>query len=506
MDGSSPKSDDFSNFVSRKAPQQPDVLFAPSTVFPVSLDNRMAEEKVEDIERAPLLSNSGMESDSEGLLPSRSLTSKYYKNKFPDDPDFEAVVRQAEIAIAHGIFPSRIAQGSSGSYFVKNIDGEIISVYKPKDEEPYGKLNPKWTKWMQRCCCPCCFGRSCLVLNQGYLSEAGASLIDKSLGLNIVPKTKVVYLTSETFNYDPLDRAKSQAKKNINVHFPKVGRRFHRLGLPPKAGSFQLFVKGYREADGWLRELPPGDSPLPANLDQDFQLQFEKLVILDYIIRNTDRTNDNWLVRYDLPTDDDVDLSTGSGGSPTNDSRMNSSNLISISGQEESSPDSKNSSLWTSVSSPQIRIAAIDNGLAFPFKHPDEWRAYPYYWQWTPFAKRPFSETSRRNYYDKLTDMNFVQRLCFDLHELFSHDPGFDSHRFEQQMAVMRGQIVNLTQALKEAKSPLQLVQMQPMVLERAHSMRTTSGGSLSEEHESSFSNRHSYAQRFSRLAFFRWC
>lgn len=68
---------------------------------------------------------------------------------------------------------------------------EIISVFKPKDEEPYGQLNPKWTKWMHKICCPCCFGRSCLVPNQGYLSEAGASIVDQKLGLNIVPKTKV---------------------------------------------------------------------------------------------------------------------------------------------------------------------------------------------------------------------------------------------------------------------------------------------------------------------------
>ena len=26
----------------------------------------------------------------------------------------------------------------------------------------------------------------------------------------------------------------------------------------------------------------------------------------------------------------------------------------------------------------QVHIAAIDNGLAFPFKHPDEWRACEY--------------------------------------------------------------------------------------------------------------------------------
>ena len=30
------------------------------------------------------------------------------------------------------------------------------------------------------------------------------------------------------------------------------------------------------------------------------------------------------------------------------------------------------------VKTPEIQIAAIDNGLAFPFKHPDEWRACKY--------------------------------------------------------------------------------------------------------------------------------
>jgi phosphatidylinositol 4-kinase type 2 len=68
---------------------------------------------------------------------------------------------------------------------------KIIGVFKPKNEEPYGRLNPKWTKWMHKLCCPCCFGRSCLIPNQGYLSEAGASLVDQKLQLKVVPKTKV---------------------------------------------------------------------------------------------------------------------------------------------------------------------------------------------------------------------------------------------------------------------------------------------------------------------------
>jgi hypothetical protein len=39
---------------------------------------------------------------------------------FPDDPHFSDLVYQAEIAIDAGIYPDRIYQGSSGSYFVKN--------------------------------------------------------------------------------------------------------------------------------------------------------------------------------------------------------------------------------------------------------------------------------------------------------------------------------------------------------------------------------------------------
>lgn len=54
-------------------------------------------------------------------------------------------------------------------------------------------MNPKWAKYMQRILCPCSFGRSCLPVNQGYLSEAGASFVDQHLQLNVVPRTKVQY-------------------------------------------------------------------------------------------------------------------------------------------------------------------------------------------------------------------------------------------------------------------------------------------------------------------------
>ncbi|XP_058497501.1 phosphatidylinositol 4-kinase type 2-beta [Solea solea] len=358
-------------------------------------------------------------------------------NHFPDDPEFADIIQRAEQAMENGVFPERISQGSSGSYFVKDPKGKIIGVFKPKSEEPYGHLNPKWTKYFHKLCCPCCFGRGCLLPNQGYLSEAAASLVDTKLGLGVVPKTKVVYLASETFHYSAIDRAKSRGKKYALEKVPKVGRRFHRVGLPPKVGSFQLFVEGYREADYWLRRFEA--EPLPENIRKQLQSQFERLVILDYVIRNTDRGNDNWLIKYEKP---------GEGkGERKKDSEW-----------RENCPDSC------------IKIAAIDNGLAFPFKHPDEWRAYPFHWAWLPQAKVAFSQETRDLVLSRLSDMNFVQDLSEDLNEMFKTDKGFDKPMFEKQMSVMRGQVLNLTQALKDGKSPIQLVQMPRVVVERSHS------------------------------------
>ncbi|PIK48817.1 putative phosphatidylinositol 4-kinase type 2-beta [Apostichopus japonicus] len=223
------------------------------------------------------------------------------------------------------------------------------------------------------------------ISNQGYLSESGASLVDQKLQLNVVPKTRVVKLASESFNYSPIDRAKSKTKKFALEKFEAIGKKFHRIGLPPKVGSFQLFVSGYRDADFWLRKFDTED--LPESTSKEFIQQFEKLVILDYIIRNTDRGNDNWLIQYHK------------------------------SEVEENLDDSNE---WTVVKPPSIKVAAIDNGLAFPFKHPDEWRTYPYRWTWLPQAKEPFSEEVKQHVLPKLSDMNFVEDLCSSLKELFS--------------------------------------------------------------------------------------
>lgn len=69
-----------------------------------------------------------------------------------------------------------------------------------------------------------------------YLSEAGASLVDRKLNLNVVPKTRVVRLVAETFNYARIDRQKAKLKRRIKEHYPSA--KFNRMSLPLKVSAF----------------------------------------------------------------------------------------------------------------------------------------------------------------------------------------------------------------------------------------------------------------------------
>jgi hypothetical protein len=101
-----------------------------------------------------------------------------------------------------------------------------------------------------------------LIPNQGYMSEAGASLVDQKLGLSVVPKTKLVMLASETFNYLRIDVEKSKAKKLVTEHFPKVGRKFNRLSM---------FVENFKDADFHLKKFE--SDPLDPDTAVNFQVK-----------------------------------------------------------------------------------------------------------------------------------------------------------------------------------------------------------------------------------------
>jgi hypothetical protein len=354
--------------------------------------------------------------------------------------EFDAIVDSVRSAIQQGVHPRMISQGSSGSYFARNTDGRVVGVFKPKDEEPYAAGNPKWNKWIHRNLFPCCFGRAwyvnrlfqpfdplancvssaSLIPNLSYVSEAAAYVLDTQLRTHLVPYTDVVYLSSKSFHYPFWDRYNFSRKKKP---------------LPAKPGSFQVFLKGFKDANVFLREHPwpdqylsgyrtsdthrtrnrrwadscrpstarPDDgnsddgheslhsaTPGPDNfvwtpsLKQSFREELEKLVILDYIMRNTDRGLDNWMIKVDWEAQEvsvasepvrlNMDTSDPEQGPrPVNLSqRSPPKTRASYPYRVERPMDA--STPASSTPDPKITIGAIDNSLSWPWKHPDAWR------------------------------------------------------------------------------------------------------------------------------------
>ena len=304
---------------------------------------------------------------------------------------------EAQSSIIKGNEPVLIAEGSSGSYFIPTADGKgTVAVFKPRCEEPYGPANPKWGKWFQRIVCPsCCFGRSCLVPNTGYLSEVGASIVDSFLGLNIVPITTMTSVSSRSLCYKSWERAFAASK---------------RQPLPSKVGSLQQFKNGYEPATTGVSKI----SSLSVELQKDFQFEFEKLTILDYITRNTDRGMGNWLIKINEATE----------------------------------PIRKGS----------IKIAAIDNGLSFPFKHPDEVRSYPFGWASLKYAHEKYSKDIANKLLPLLNDPQWIESLLESIRIQCASDPNYRYLTFLKQAALIRGQISNVSASLSKGETPIQLI------------------------------------------------
>lgn len=330
-----------------------------------------------------------------------------------------------------------------------------------------------------------------LIPNLSYVSEAAAYVLDCQLRTNLVPYTDVVGLSSKSFHYDWMDR---------RAYYRK-GRQF-----PEKLGSFQVFLKGFKGATEFFQEHPWPDlnnttfrdapakkkrtkrwdqscrpssrtSSRPATattdgyntddeeddaanggqtqafwteeLQQSFREELEKLVILDYVMRNTDRGSDNWMIRIDRDTNtativkESPKQPNGEDGYSRRDENMNTS----------PSPTGKRE---TAVP----RLGAIDNSLSWPWKHPDAWRSYPFGWLFLPVGLigRPFSEKTRKHFLPLLTSKDWWSETQVKLRNCFEIDVDFQEKMFARQMAVMKGQAWNVVETLKTADhGPLEL-------------------------------------------------
>lgn len=420
--------------------------------------------------------------------------------------EFDDIVESVRVAIEQGMHPKMISQGSSGSYFARNSEGKVVGVFKPKDEEPYAAGNPKWNKWIHRNLFPCFFGRACLIPNLSYVSEAAAYTLDCRLRTNLVPYTDIVHLSSQSFHYDFWDRRNFYRK---------------RKPFPPKVGSFQVFLKGFKDANIFLREHPwpdhtaggyrPSDprnksrtwkdncrpnsarsdddydDEIPAapddgsnrrfvwtdTLQQTFREELEKLVILDYIMRNTDRGLDNWMIKIDYENQDvsivSEPLKMNAVHGEDEDAEL-SPRLVS--NLETPTPRAapyrvqqpmeaiSRTATPSQLGGPTISVGAIDNSLSWPWKHPDAWRSFPFGWLFLPVSLigQPFSQKTRDHFLPLLTSKQWWSETQLELRRVFSQDADFQERMFARQIAVMKGQAWNVVETLKLADhGPLEL-------------------------------------------------
>ena len=416
-----------------------------------------------------------------------------------------------------------------------------------------------------------------MIPNLSYISEAAASVLDDRLQLGIVPRTGLVELSSPSFFYEWSDRRNWYNKhihlpdkigslqtfmhgykdaSNFLAEHPFPGRtsadafaanRKHKRSYNFwKCTPLQLLC-GRREGDNddlydyivdadaeWQAhaQLDDDDDDFFINrnsnfnnssdrpfswtpeLQQSFREELEKLVVLDYLMRNTDRGLDNFMIQYDPgqpnnrsnskdgiinrpPTRNAEpfvpDVSSISGPSTplsinnqsnnnsylnnnTNynqqesifyDDDDNNNNTLNVNKSKSNlnipratSPSPSVSRQSISESRPKIRIAAIDNSLSFPHQHPRGWRSYTYGWLFLPVSLigQPFSASTRRHFLPLLSDPKWWSETTQSLRKIFEVDPDFNEGMFARQMAIVKGQGWNIVQSLRHAdEGPLEL-------------------------------------------------
>lgn len=207
-------------------------------------------------------------------------------------------------------------------------------------------------------------------------------------------------------------------------------------------------------------------------LQQNFREELEKLVILDYIMRNTDRGLDNWMIKVNWQTQEVSVVSHPTqlnGMTPSPENGSLDPNIIGMHTIRSSTPmyrvqepmvASSRSATPQPVTNATVSIGAIDNSLAFPWKHPDQWRSFPFGWLFLPVSLigQPFSQKTRDHFLPILTSSKWWAETQTLLRRLFEQDSDFKERMFQRQIAVLKGQAFNVVETLKTPdQGPLEL-------------------------------------------------
>ncbi|WFD44845.1 1-phosphatidylinositol 4-kinase [Malassezia psittaci] len=404
--------------------------------------------------------------------PEHSGRSPYAIGRPMDHAAFFQMVQEIETSIQQGIHPRMISVGTSGSYLVYVREGEttkVVAVFKPMDEEPYGNLNliPNFSYLSE-------VGASFLDEQLGlnlvpttrliplaspsfhYLyrdrrrHERGIAPLPAKIGS--LQQFLHGYENASKFlhSYPPPGRSRSLLEQDLDLEHAahRLSRRKEKARLrmifiaikrlvlcrygPGPYGSFTTEEEDQVEQSSHLyldqqASAYPARGPMRAfpkkkkafawtsRTWKEFRMELEKLVVLDFLMRNTDRGLDNFMVAYDP---------------------------------------------YAQMHQRSVRIGAIDNSLAFPHQHPNGLRDYPYGWLFLPtnLIGGAFSEETRSLILPKLTDPVWWASTINGLRKIFMQDTHFHERVFQNQMDVMRGQGLTLAECLQHHdQGPIEL-------------------------------------------------
>lgn len=338
---------------------------------------------------------------------------------FISEQEFDALVIECQRAIDQNHRPQCVrSDGTGESYLLKNDFGDIVAIFKLEVAgHPCGSL-------ARILGCACCSGHSDYPHSppkNGQVGEAVASIVDDFLGLHMVPRTRIVQLVSSAFGCTWKDRYQAwkvrrlAASKGIEISHSSVG-------YPPKVGSFQVKLEGFQTRSAVLAKLECLHS-VDSSILGEYQRQFERMTILDYVLQNTHRTESNWLVGFS-------ECRTATGA----------------------------------IITAGVKFACVENDGVISIRDHDPLNPLGQSLVWTtlPEASIPYSDEIERHLLPRLHDDTAIDRMIVRLQSLCSQYGTLRGDQLHQQMAALRGRLYCLGSALEEGDSPAKLLQRSP--------------------------------------------
>lgn len=189
------------------------------------------------------------------------------------------LVQRGRRALAIGLKPELVLEGSGGTYFIHDMRKAKLAVFKPADEEPYAVNNPRgYLPHVDQST----YLREGIVPGEACLREVAAFVLDHE-GFSDVPMTTLVEARHPNFNSNGSQLNVSQGGASIGRHSILSGGTSSQTA-EKKVGSLQEFMRTECSMDDL--------SPSKISVDE-----VHKIAVLDIRLLNADRNAANLLCR-----------------------------------------------------------------------------------------------------------------------------------------------------------------------------------------------------------------